>query len=107
MNDSEPPFLILIEPCSIATPFVEPPSIPRIPVPFGVIDISPLAPSAITIEPEFVPEFVLSVKSPVLFVVIVTFSPLPPICTVSVPRFTFPVPCGIMSICAFDVETIS
>ena len=57
-----------------------------------------LAPSAITIEPEFVPEFVLRVKSPVLLVVTVTFSPLEPSCTVSVCKVTSPVPCGTMSI---------
>ena len=54
--------------------------------------ISLLAPSAIRIEPELEPEFVLSVKSPVPIVVTVTFSPLVPRPTVSVPRFTFPVP---------------
>ena len=49
-----------------------------IPVPFGVNVILLLAPSAMTIEPEFVPEFVLRVTSPVPDVVTVTFSPLEP-----------------------------
>ena len=57
-----------------------------------MIVISLLAPSAIRIDPELEPEFVLSVKSPVPVVVIVTFSPLVPTATVSVPRFTLPVP---------------
>jgi len=39
------------------------------PVPFGVKVISLLAASAITIVPEFVPLFVLRVKSPVPWVV--------------------------------------
>ena len=78
-----------------------------LPDPFGVKVILLLAPSAITIEPEFVPEFVLRVKSPVLFVVTVTFSALEPNCTVSVCRVTSPVPCGTMSMFLFDVETIS
>jgi len=49
-----------------------------LPDPFGVNVISALAASAMTIEPEFEPEFVLRVKSPVPDVVTVTFSPLEP-----------------------------
>ena len=63
-------------PCWIDTPSV--PSTWRTPVPFSATATLPLAASAIVIELEFVPEFVLSVKSPVPFVVIVT-SENPPI----------------------------
>ena len=49
------------------------------PVPFVETSISPFAPSAITIEPEFVPLFVFKVKSPVPCVVIVALALLSPI----------------------------
>ena len=57
--------------------------------------------------PAFVPLLVFKIKSPVPCVVRVAFASLSPICTVSAPKFTSPVPLGIISISAFDVETIS
>jgi len=57
--------------------------------------------------PAFVPLFVFKIKSPVPCVVRVAFALLSPICTVSAPKFTSPVPLGIISISAFDVETMS
>ena len=64
------------------------------PVPSGAIVILLLPPSSILIEPEFVPLFVLRIKSPVPFVVIVAFVSASPILTVSVSKFTSPVPFG-------------
>jgi hypothetical protein len=57
--------------------------------------------------PAFVPLFVFKIKSPVPCVVRVAFALLSPICTVSAPKLTSPVPFGIISISAFDVETMS
>jgi len=57
--------------------------------------------------PALVPLFVLRIKSPVPCVVRVALALLSPICTVSALKFTSPVPLGIISISAFDVETIS
>ena len=56
--------------------------------------------------PEFVPVFVFKVKSLVPFVVMVTFSLLPPIFTVSVSKLTSPVPFGAIVTFALDVDTI-
>ena len=53
------------------------------------------------------PLFVFNIKSPVPCVVKVALALLSPICTVSAPKLTSPVPFGIISISAFDVETIS
>ena len=53
-------------------------------MPFGSKVILLLAPSGISIVPEFVPEFVLRVRSPVPLVVIIAFSLDPPTLTVSV-----------------------
>ena len=57
--------------------------------------------------PAFVPLFVFKIRSPVPCVVRVAFALLSPICTVSAPKLTSPVPFGIISISAFDVDTIS
>ena len=69
--------------------------------------ILPLDPSAIVILPELEPEFVFKIKSPVPCVVIVALALLSPTITVSAPRFTSPVPFGIISMFAFEVDTIS
>ena len=55
----------------------------NLPVPSGAKVILPFTPSSIVIEPVVVPEFVLRIKSPVPFVVIVAFALLSPILTVS------------------------
>ena len=51
--------------------------------------------------------FVFKVKSPVPWVVIVALALLSPTWTVSAPRFTSPVPFGIISISLFEVVIIS
>ena len=68
------------------------PSITTLPEPLGVTDIFPFAPSAIVTVPEFVPELVLKVKSPVHCVVIVELALFSPTITVSAPKLTSPVP---------------
>ena len=69
--------------------------------------IFPFAPSSNVTFPALVPLFVFKIKSPVPCVVSVALASLSPICTASAPRLTSPVPCGIISISAFEVETIS
>ena len=86
------------------------------PVPFGVNVILLFAPSVITIVPELVPLFVLSVKSsvppvvtvnaPAPFEVRVAAAPESPTLTVSPARTTSPVPFGVRLMSAFDVVTI-
>jgi hypothetical protein len=76
------------------------------PVPFGSIVILAFAPSAIVIEPELEPEFVLSIKSPVPSVVIVALAFESPILTVSAESTTSPVPLGVKVILPLEVDTI-
>ena len=82
------------------------PSRTILPVPFGAIDIFPLTPSAIVIDPELVPEFVFNIKSPVPLVVRVALALLSPILTVSASSWTSPVPFGASTIFPFEVEII-
>ena len=87
------------------------------PVPFGVSVISPFAPSVITIVPELVPPFVLSVKSvappvvtvnaPAPFEVKVAAAPESPTVTESAERTTSPVPFGVNVISLFAPSVIT
>ena len=57
--------------------------------------------------PALVPLFVFKIKSPVPWVVRVALALLSPIWTVSEPKLTSPVPFGIISMSALDVDIIS
>jgi len=74
------------------------PSMTTEPVPLGVMEMLPLTPSAIVIDPVLVPLLVLRIKSPVPLVVIVAFVLESPIFTVSVSISTRPVPLGTREI---------
>jgi len=63
-----------------------------LPVPLGVIVISPLAASNTVIVPELDPELVLRIKSPVPLVVIVALALESPILRVSMSTLKLPVP---------------